>query len=310
MTQRIIAGYVDTPGGRDALALAVALADLSPDTELTVARVYLYNPPVETAPPSGWRKALRETAEGELAWARERYGTRERTSFTAACGVSPADGLHRLADELGAQAIVTGMSHRKGAGRILDGSVTEQTLRGAPCAVAIAPVGYAEGAPHPARTIAVAVNGSDESSRALEVAGRIARKSGAPLRILGVVEQSAVWYSGYMGPGAAGDVREFVREDLERARTRVTGVDDVRVEILEGEPSRALGQAAADAGLLVLGSRGHGPLRRVILGSVSARLVREPPCPLLVLPRGAAHVPGEDEDEAAAGPASEAIPGT
>jgi nucleotide-binding universal stress UspA family protein len=304
MTQRIIAGYVDTPGGHDALELAVALADLSPDTELTVARVYLYNPPVESGPPSGWRKALRGKAEDELAPARERYGTRERTSFTATCGVSPADGLHRLAGELGAQAIVTGMSHRRGAGRILDGSVTEQTLRGAPCAVAVAPVGYADGAPHPARPIAVAVNGSDEASRALEVAARIARNSGSALRILGVVEQSAVWYSGYMGPGAGLDVRDFVREDLERARERVTGVDDVRVETLEGEPSKALSRAAADAGLLVLGSRGHGPLRRVILGSVSARLVREPPCPLLVLPRGAAHVPGEEDVAAeAAAPA-------
>jgi nucleotide-binding universal stress UspA family protein len=305
MTQRIIAGYVDTPGGRDALELAVALADLSPDTELTVARVYLYNPPVETGPPAGWRKALRDTAEAELASARGRYGDRERTSFTPACGVSPADGLHRLAAELGAHLIVTGMSHGRGAGRILDGSVTEQTLRGAPCAVAIAPVGYAEGAPHPARTIAVAVNGSDESSRALDVAARIARDSGAPLRILGVVEQSAVWYSGYMGPGAGRDVEEFVLHDLERARERVTGVDDVRIEILEGEPSRALSAAAAHAGLLVLGSRGHGPLRRVILGSVSARLVREPPCPLLVLPRGALHVPGED-DLAEAAPAPSA----
>lgn len=302
MTQRIITGYVDTPGGHDALELGVALADLAPSTELTVARVYLYNPPVETAPPTGWRKALRDTAEADLESARARHGTRERTSFTATCGVSPADGLHRLADELGAHLIVTGMSHRHGAGRILDGSVTEQTLRGAPCAVAIAPIGYADGAPHPSRPIAVAVNGSEESERALAVAARIARDSGAALRILGVVEQSAVWYSGYMGPGAGQDVRAFVAEDLGRARERVTGVDDVRVEVLEGEPSKALARAAADAGLLVLGSRGHGPLRRVILGSVSARLVREPPCPLLVLPRGAIHVPGEDDDEAAPDP--------
>ncbi len=38
--------------------------------------------------------------------------------------------------------------------------------------------------------------------------------------------------------------------------------------------------------ILVVGSRGYGPLRRVLLGSVSTQLVKSAPCPVLVVPRG------------------------
>lgn len=53
-----------------------------------------------------------------------------------------------------------------------------------------------------------------------------------------------------------------------------------------GDPARVL-EAAAREGLdlLVLGSRGFGPLRRVLLGSVSSELVREAPWPVMVVPR-------------------------
>jgi nucleotide-binding universal stress UspA family protein len=39
--------------------------------------------------------------------------------------------------------------------------------------------------------------------------------------------------------------------------------------------------------LLVLGSRGFGPVMRLLIGSVSSRVIREAPCPVLVVPRPA-----------------------
>ena len=48
----------------------------------------------------------------------------------------------------------------------------------------------------------------------------------------------------------------------------------------------ALAAASGDLDLLVCGSRGYGPVRRVLLGSVSRRLSHEARCPLIVLPRG------------------------
>ena len=57
--------------------------------------------------------------------------------------------------------------------------------------------------------------------------------------------------------------------------------------IVEGDPVDQLVEAAADADLLVLGARGYGPHQHVLVGSVSSKLMRSAPSPVLVLPRPA-----------------------
>lgn len=302
MPPQIITGYADTPGGRDALALGVALADATPGAELVVAAAYGYNPPVEAAPPQGWRKDLRDRADATLDSARALLDGRPGTSITPCCGISPADALHRLADELHAEAIVVGVSHERGAGRILHGSVTEQTLHGAGTAVAVAPAGYADGPDRRIRTVVAAHNGSPESERALQAAADLARAAGAGLKIVGVVEPNGAWYIAYLGPVAEQELHEHVRERLHAAGRRVGEGLAVQIHLASAaDPARAIAEAADDADLLVLGSRGHGPLRRLLLGSVSSRLVREPPCPLLVLPRAAVEAVGRPPAEDGAG---------
>jgi nucleotide-binding universal stress UspA family protein len=54
----------------------------------------------------------------------------------------------------------------------------------------------------------------------------------------------------------------------------------------DGNPSVQLANAAAETGVMVVGSRGYGPMRHALLGSVSAKLMRICPAPLLVVPRG------------------------
>jgi nucleotide-binding universal stress UspA family protein len=287
MSTRIIVGYVDTPGGHDALAMGATLAALDPDAELIVTQVYLYNPPVETAAPAGFRKTLRERADVGLATAREHLPAGTEATLRVHCGVSPADGLHRLAVELGATTIVVGVSHQHGLGRITAGSATEQALHGAPCAVAVAPNGSASRAPGTIGTVVAAHNGSPEAERALLVAAGIARAAHATLELVGVVDEAAVWYGAYMGPEVGGELRTAVRASLEDAARGVQGVGTVTVRDLGGGTEGALRRAAEHADLLVLGSRNHGPLARTILGSVSSPLVRDPPCPLIVVPRTA-----------------------
>ena len=58
---------------------------------------------------------------------------------------------------------------------------------------------------------------------------------------------------------------------------------------LTGDPSDQLANAAAELDVMVVGSRGYGPMRHALLGSVSAKLMRNCPAPLLVVPRGARH---------------------
>ena len=62
---------------------------------------------------------------------------------------------------------------------------------------------------------------------------------------------------------------------------------EVEASLLTGDPADGLAEVATSPGtLLVVGSRGYGPLRRVLLGSVSTQLVRSAACPLVVTPRG------------------------
>ena len=75
--------------------------------------------------------------------------------------------------------------------------------------------------------------------------------------------------------------------------------------LIQGEPAQVLAQEEEhDVDLLVLGSRGYGPVRRVLLGGVSTALVRSARCPVMVVPRSAELDPGTDglavEDELAA----------
>jgi nucleotide-binding universal stress UspA family protein len=56
--------------------------------------------------------------------------------------------------------------------------------------------------------------------------------------------------------------------------------------VLVGLPEPQLADQSPHADLFVVGSRGYGPHRRVLLGSVSGRLVRNAACPVLVVPRG------------------------
>jgi nucleotide-binding universal stress UspA family protein len=75
---------------------------------------------------------------------------------------------------------------------------------------------------------------------------------------------------------------------LEEGAASIAPGVDVQHELLEGSAGDALaGAAADDVDLLVVGSRGYGPVRRVLLGGVSSGLMRSSPVPVLAVPRRA-----------------------
>jgi hypothetical protein len=82
--------------------------------------------------------------------------------------------LHEAADELGASMIVAGSSHRGPAGRVVPGGVGERLLHAAPCAVALAPRGYARPAGGLGRIGVAFVEAVEEAARG----GRPRRQSG------------------------------------------------------------------------------------------------------------------------------------
>ena len=212
---------------------------------------------------------LAESAGGELELVEVEHG-------------SPAGTLHDLAERGEADLIVLGSTHRGSLGLVAPGSVAEHLLKGARCRLAIAPRGYAHG--DRLRVVAVGFDGSHESEAALAEAAELARRAGAAMRVIGVSAPR---------PPDLPEVAAKDRFDLQSL------VHDAAAELPselralpvheKGDPAdKLLERAEEGVDLLVLGSRGLGPVKRVLAGSVCARVIRRAPCPVLITPRPAA----------------------
>jgi nucleotide-binding universal stress UspA family protein len=202
---------------------------------------------------------------------------------------SPADALQALAEKGEADLVVLGSTHHAHVGSVAPGSVAEHLLHGAKCRLVIAPKGYAQ-ADHSQdrlRVAAVGFDGMAESYAALEEAARLAQKFGGSLRVIGVATPVPP-----MGTAAAAQAGAGAGPDFQTQLNNV--VADLPPELRalpvfeRGDPVGKLLEAAEKGvDLLVLGSRGFGPVMRLLIGSVSSRVIREAPCPVLVVPRPA-----------------------
>jgi nucleotide-binding universal stress UspA family protein len=205
-----------------------------------------------------------------------------------ACPGSPARVLHRLCSELEAAMVVVGSSRRGRVGRVLAGGVAERLLTGASCAVAVAPRDY-RGTDGFGR-IAVAYDGSTESREALGAAMALAFCGGGAIHSFTVVEPFT-WSSGIASAGASApvDFEPLRRDRAEGVAAEVLGLAPegiaVRSEVARGRVAEQLTSRSGAFDLLVCGSRGYGPVRSVVLGSVSHSLVSHAACPVLVMPR-------------------------
>lgn len=83
-------------------------------------------------------------------------------------------------------------------------------------------------------------------------------------------------------------LRVSAREALDEAGRWIPNTIEVKKALLDGPINETLAREATerDLDLLVVGSRGFGPLRRVLLRSVSAKLMHDAPCARIVVPRG------------------------
>ena len=109
------------------------------------------------------------------------------------------------------------------------------------------------------------------------------------MRIL-TVRETSEWRYSPLEPSQLAAVERARDEETERAMNAglaaVPESQSAGGEVLSGPPQRALAAASSDLDLLVCGSRGHGPVKTLMLGGVSHALVRQAACPVLVVPRG------------------------
>jgi nucleotide-binding universal stress UspA family protein len=291
----ILAGWDGREQTRGALALAAVLA------RPLGARVTV----VHVAPRvSGVADLIRECAETserviDQAPMELLAGIESQTRVVA--GDSPAEGLQRAAAESGASILVLGRSHR---GRL--GSVAENLFHGAPCAVAIAPPAYADKAPASLQVIAAAYDASAESRAALRQAADLAKAVGAAVHVISVpLSPEYVWagsdrpYSVHLFGEIPG---ERTQHELDTAVELLAREVSATGEVRLGPPAKAISEACeTGVDLLVMGSRGYGAVRRVLLGSVSGKVIHSAPCPVLVVPQPAKERDPEPAAAAAVG---------
>lgn len=221
-------------------------------------------------------------------------------------GIHAAPVILEAAEELDAGLIVIGTHGRRGPSRWLLGSVAEEVVRAAPCPVLTVRQQDPPQTLQSVERILVPIDFSEASEPTLAHARRIARRFGARLALLHLVEPVAV--PGPYGslPGlrpmtldydalAAGAKEKL--EDLMHSTRTTPAAEDVPFKTYSfcGVPRMDIvgfaGQLRAD--LIVIGSHGRTGLPRLLLGSTAEQVVRTADCPVLVVKTGPDEV---DED--------------
>jgi nucleotide-binding universal stress UspA family protein len=292
MTSTILVGVDDRPGARDAVALGEALA-VALRADLVVAHVYPLDPVAGStaygaAPDSPLAHEADEIIDRAVADIDHPFRR------MAIPHLSTIGGLHQAAERVGAEAIVVGSTHRGTIGRIMLGSHAERLLHDAPCAVAVAPHGLAD-ADWALRRITVAYDGSAEAQRALKAARRLAAATGASLHLVSVIDPRPSSFDRYNYRPEWQSYERHLRESTERSLEAVA--DGAKTETRVGDTVAELVTASSTTDLIVLGSRGYGPVRRVMVGATAQEVVRKAASPVVVVPRSAEGP--EDEGEAA-----------
>ena len=209
-------------------------------------------------------------------------------------GTSAPRALHELAEAQDAGLLVIGSTRQGAAGRLLPGSTAQRLMHGAPCPIAVVPREWRAG--DGLKTIGVAYVDTDEGREALREAHALARRADATLRVLTVArvrfaahaetEPRTAGRRGKDFDEVEGEHRVLAETAARDAVAELEGDVTVEVDAFAEDPVPTLIAASERLDLLVCGSRGYGPIRAVLLGGVSRRVVAEALCPVIVLPRG------------------------
>ncbi len=274
---QIVVGVDGSAGAQQALAWALAEAAARACPLRAVLAYGFYGRPreVDDLVPAADADGLRKAASSVLAGAVERLPAQGRAALRAelTTEVSADEPVDALLERVSADDIlVVGARGLGPVRRLLLGSVGVHCVRHAHTPVVVVRRSF-DGGTSRAHPVVAGVDGSDESIHALSWAAEHARVRGLPLLVV------RAW-SLLPGPApqltdvlsASGqrdrDVAEF-EAILDRVIPAKQGAH-VTLRVVDGQAAPVLLEAAADAELLVVGSRGMGGFNRLLLGSTSS----------------------------------------
>jgi nucleotide-binding universal stress UspA family protein len=274
---------------QDAIAFAQQLADAS-SAHLVVANAYPYSDVPHRVANAHHREQLRDRSLELVHELRSRLDLPEkRSTVKIVADPSPAPALHAMAENEDAALLIVGCSHTGRIRRVLPGSTAERLIHRTPCSLAVVPNGYREQA-EPIRRVGVAYNGTLEARAAVFAAAELARGLGAELEVIGVADALAYDAPALMGgPSVAPppvDIAHHVQDNLDAMIAELPADVKATAKCMTGDPAELLADYSRHLGLLVTGSRGYGPMRSVLAGGVSGRVLRTAHCPVIIVPRG------------------------
>lgn len=225
--------------------------------------------------------------------------------LVATAAAAEGEDLGALARAHGADLVVLGSTHRGPVGRVVPGATVERLLGEPPCAVAVAPPGFAErpldgdvrqplagsdDTDPGLRVIGVGFDASPAARSALATATELALANNAALRVYAVAPKLP------RVPGAESDgparpsqahpsQAQWLQEQLHAAVSELPSAARALPVYIRGFPAEELVKAARiGVDLLVLGSRAGGPVRRLLHHSVTSAVLQRTDCPLLIAP--------------------------
>jgi nucleotide-binding universal stress UspA family protein len=226
------------------------------------------------------RAALRKPCEDALSDARK-FAEQERALIKTVCEEGEAhERIVDLADAENCDLIIMGRRGLRHVERMLVGVVTARVIGHTQRDVLVVPSGTVVGW----KTIILATDGSRFSAAATERAIAFAKAYGGELKVLSVVDVPAEFYA---------EAPQAVEDLVRKAKGFVAGVKQqaeaagVAAETFVGEAEayQAVNNLALEqkADMIVLGSHGRTGLRRLLMGSVTEKVIGYAPCPVLVV---------------------------
>ncbi len=299
-TYGIVVGYDGSPGSRLALAWAAETARVQ-DKHLTIVHsVNVAAVPAYPAMDLGQLEpALAHAAktlvdDGAVRAAETLDASQVETQYWLG---SPAAQLVDASKE--ADLVVVGS---RGRGRVLAGllgSTSYAVAAHAKCPVVVVrgPVEHSPDEPamppRPGRghDVVVGVDDSDAATRAVDAAAEVAEQEKAALHVVRVAHSASMeaWTYAEVAKGGTEEthaIRDHAEQSVTRAANRARAKHPkvlVTTEVLYGDPGQSLADLGSTAGLVVVGSRGHGGFAGMLLGSVSHRLIHDATCPVMVV---------------------------
>jgi nucleotide-binding universal stress UspA family protein len=289
----VVVGYRASNLGLSGLHLAVRIARTL-GTSLTVATIVPAPWPTPSlarvdAEYENWAAQLAAESAREAAVYLHDLADAIGVSYVHRAHRSVSGGLIEVVEEFGGEILVLGSLPSGGRGQVVIGSTAEWLLHASPVPVALSPAEYRSHAGKLTR-LTCAYSATPDSIDVVRACFETAQRFGVPVRVLTFAVRGKTMYPPEVGSEVEDSILEAwasqAREVLQDLKTEGVVSQDVALQVSTGRSWRESIDNAdwQDGEILALGTSPRGDIRRVFLGSRSAKIIRESSVPVLVLP--------------------------